>query len=167
MNSTSPWHSKPPAAVLAELHSNADGLTEEEAGLRLTTYGPNQLNEQTGKSFLRRVWDQFQNALIYVLMGAACITALLGHWVDTGVIVAVIIINGLVGVVQEGKAEKALLAIRALLSLTAIVQRAGERYSVPAENWCRGTWFTFSPGIPCLQICDCCGYGSCELMNPF
>ncbi|WP_152206619.1 HAD-IC family P-type ATPase [Marinobacter changyiensis] len=134
MDSDNAWHSQEPAAVLAELDSTPDGLTEEEARSRLATYGPNQLSEQAGRTFLRRVWDQFQNALIYVLMGAACITALLGHWVDTGVIVAVVVINALVGVIQEGKAEKALLAIRALLSITAIVQRSGQRHTVPAES---------------------------------
>lgn len=74
-----------------------------------------------------RLLMQFHNVLIYILIIAAVITALLDHWIDTWVILAVIIINALIGFVQEGKAEKALDSIRNMLSLDAVVTRNGER----------------------------------------
>jgi magnesium-transporting ATPase (P-type) len=81
-----------------------------------------------------RFFTQFHNVLIYVLVGAAFVTALLGHWVDSGVIFAVVIINAIIGFIQEGKAEKALDAIRKMLSQQAMVKRDGKFISLPAEK---------------------------------
>ncbi len=83
---------------------------------------------------LRRFLAQFENLLIYVLIAAAAVTAALGHWVDTGVILAVVLVNAVLGFLQEGKAERALDAIREMLSPQAIVIRDRRRRMVPAEE---------------------------------
>ncbi len=79
-----------------------------------------------------RLLAQFHNILLYVLIAAALVTFLLGHLVDSGVIIGVVIINGLIGFIQEGKAEKAIDAVRNMLSAQATVIRAGRRYQLPA-----------------------------------
>jgi magnesium-transporting ATPase (P-type) len=87
---------------------------------------------------LARFLSQFNNLLIYVLLGSAVVTALLQHWVDTGVILAVVLINAVFGFVQEGRAEKALDAVKAMVSSRANVLRDGLRMAVPAEELVAG-----------------------------
>ncbi len=127
-------HARPADALLDALRSGPQGLAENEAGSRLTEYGPNQLPEPPRDGPLKRLLLQFHNVLIYVLLGSAVITALLRHWADTGVILAVVVINAVLGFVQEGKAEKALGAIRRMLAPVATVVRDGTRRSLPAEQ---------------------------------
>jgi magnesium-transporting ATPase (P-type) len=129
-----PWHTLPAAEALAQLGATAEGLPEAEARARLATHGPNRLPEPPRRSALARFLLQFHNILIYVLLGSAVITAGLGHVVDTAVILAVVIANAVIGYIQEGKAEKALEAIRHMLAPRASVLRAGERHSVPGEQ---------------------------------
>lgn len=81
-----------------------------------------------------RLLAQCHNVLIYVLIAAAAVTVLLEHLVDAGVIVGVVVVNGLIGFIQEGKAEKAIDAVRNMLSAQATVIRAGRRYQLPAES---------------------------------
>ncbi len=81
-----------------------------------------------------RLLLQFHNVLIYVLLGAAVVTATLGHAVDTAVILGVVLINALIGFIQEGKAEKSLDAIRKMLSLHAVVLRDGRPQEIAAED---------------------------------
>jgi magnesium-transporting ATPase (P-type) len=96
--------------------------------------GPNRLSERRGRGPLARFLLQFHNVLIYILLVAAAVTAALGHWADSGVIVGVVVINAIVGFVQEGKAEQALAAIRRMLSLKATVLRDGHHLSIDAEQ---------------------------------
>ncbi|MDA0188826.1 MAG: HAD-IC family P-type ATPase, partial [Proteobacteria bacterium] len=133
MNPPRSWPDIDAAAALAALRSDRDGLSADEAGRRLAEHGPNRLTPPKRRGPLLRFLLQFHNVLIYVLLGAATVTALLGEWVDTGVIVGVVVINALIGFIQEGKAEKSLDAIRNMLSLSAIVVRAGRRQEIPAE----------------------------------
>lgn len=98
--------------------------------MRLETYGANRLPEAPKRSVLIRFLLHFHNILIYMLIGSAVITAFLNHWVDTGVILAVVIANAIIGFIQEGKAEKAMDAIRQMLAPHANVLRGGERVSV-------------------------------------
>src|SRR5690606_29663637 len=86
------------------------------------------------RSALVRFLMQFHNVLIYVLLAAGVITALLGHWVDSGVIFGVVVINAFVGFIQEGKAEQAMDAIRHMLSPRAAVLRDGLVREIPAEE---------------------------------
>jgi len=131
---TSPWHSYPPEQVLAALGSGPDGLSSAEVGRRLEYYGANRLKPPKSQSVFFRFLLQFHNVLIYILLVASCMTAFLGHWVDSAVILGVVVINAIIGFVQEGKAEKALSAIRQMLSLNASVLRAGQRIQIPAEE---------------------------------
>jgi len=128
------WHAQPVAETLRRLGAPIEGLSEADADERLARYGPNRLRPPKRQGPLVRFLLQFHNLLIYVLLGAAVVTAGLGHWVDTGVIIGVVVINALVGFIQEGKAESALEAIRSMLSLQATVQRDGHRVVVPAER---------------------------------
>ena len=127
-------HAALTARVLEQLASNPTGLTDAEARRRLEQYGSNRLSERRGRGPLLRFALQFHNVLIYVMLVAALVTAVLGHWVDTGVIVGVVVINALVGFVQEGKAEQALAAIRRMLSLKATVLREDHLRVLPAEE---------------------------------
>jgi magnesium-transporting ATPase (P-type) len=128
------WHAIEGAQALAELASAREGLSASEAKARLEMHGPNRLPPPPRRGPLMRFLAQFHNVLIYVLIGSAAITAALGEWVDAGVIAGVIVINAIVGFIQEGKAEEALEAIRKMLSLSALVLRGGERRVLPAEQ---------------------------------
>jgi len=127
-------HAQDYPAVLRALGATEGGLSAAEAAQRLERHGPNRLTERRGRGPLARFLLQFHNVLIYVLLAAAGVTALLGHWVDTGVIVGVVVINAIVGFIQEGKAERALEAIRRMLSLRSLVLRDGRSVTVPAEE---------------------------------
>jgi magnesium-transporting ATPase (P-type) len=131
---TTHWHAIPAEEALALLDSQATGLGGEEAHRRLQEHGPNHLPQPRRRSAFMRLLLQFHNILIYVLLLAAVVTALLGHWVDTAVIIGVVVINALIGFIQEGKAEKALDAIRRLLSQKASVLRDGRRLDILAED---------------------------------
>jgi magnesium-transporting ATPase (P-type) len=132
------WHATSHEGVLFSLQSSASGLTEPEAQRRLAQYGPNRLPEPPKRSLLKRFLLQFHSVLIYVLLGAATITALLDHLVDTLVILAVVLVNAIIGVLQEGKAEKAMDAIRQMLAPQAAVLRGGRRHTVPGEQLVAG-----------------------------
>tara|TARA_R110001583_G_scaffold195062_1_gene368878 strand:- start:263 stop:3016 length:2754 start_codon:yes stop_codon:yes gene_type:complete len=129
------WHALPYPVVLDRLNvTEAKGLAEKEASERLAAFGPNVLSPPHRRGPMVRFLLQFHNVLIYVLLAAALVTAVLAHWVDTAVIVGVVVINALIGFIQEGKAERALEAIRKMLSLYASVMRDGKRTQIPAED---------------------------------
>ena len=120
--------------ALAAVVSNAEGLSHAEAAGRLAKYGQNRLIPPKRRGPLLRFLLQFHNVLIYVLLASAGITAFLAHWVDTSVIVGVVVINAIVGFIQEGKAEQAMDAIRRMLSAEATVLRDGKREVIAAEE---------------------------------
>ncbi len=127
-------HARTADACLAALDSRPHGLTEAEVARRLAEHGPNRLPEVRGRGPVLRILAQFHNVLIYVLLGAAGVTAALQHWVDTGVILAVVLVNALIGFIQEGKAEAAMAAIRRMLAPRAAVLREGRRVSVDGAD---------------------------------
>ncbi len=129
-----PWHALAAVAALDLARTSAGGLTQAEAEARLQTHGPNRLAEVQPPGLLARLLRQFNNLLLFVLMAAALVTALMGHWVDTVVIMAVVVLNAVIGFIQEGKAEKALQAIRHLLSPHAVVLRDGHQREVDAAD---------------------------------
>ena len=130
----SAWHSICIDSVLEKLGETSAGLTRHEAEARLKTHGPNRLPEPPKRSTVIRFLLQFHNILIYVLIGSAAITASLDHWIDTFVILAVVLANAIIGFIQEGKAEKAMDAIRQMLAPHASVLRSGERHSIEGEK---------------------------------
>jgi len=129
-----PWHALPPEAALQQLHTSEHGLTPGEVARRLDQWGLNQLAPVPPTPAWRRFLRQFDNLLIYVLIASATVTAALGHGVDTGVILLVILANGLIGFLQEGKAEQALAAIRAMIAPQATVLRDGHRQTIEAAH---------------------------------
>ncbi len=127
------WHTLSTENSLELLNAPAGGLSHEEATKRLAEYGPNRLPEAARRSGFMRFLQQFHHILIYVLIGSAVITAALDHWIDTGVILAVVVANAVIGFIQEGKAEKAMDAIRHMLAPRANVLRDGERHSIEGD----------------------------------
>lgn len=124
------WHAASEQFVLEALGASRDGLTSSAAAERLERAGPNALPTAKARSPLQRFLAQFHNVLIYVLLAAAVLTALLGHVVDTGVIIAVVIANAVIGFIQEGRAEQAMSAIRQMLTPKSAVLRDGERRTI-------------------------------------
>ncbi|RUQ36129.1 MAG: cation-transporting P-type ATPase [Candidatus Competibacteraceae bacterium] len=141
-----PWHTLSVAHTLQELATTPGGLSTAEAQRRLQIHGPNRLRPPQRRGPVLRFLLQFHNVLIYVLLLSAGITAVLGHAVDTGVILGVTLINAIVGFVQEGKAESALAAIRNMLSLKATVLRDGQRCEIAAEELVPGDWVLLQSG---------------------
>ncbi|WP_407692420.1 cation-transporting P-type ATPase [Rhabdonatronobacter sediminivivens] len=128
-----PW-ATPVAEVLEHVDAGEKGLSASEAAARLDKHGPNKLPEAERRSTLMRFVVQFHNVLIYVLLGAALIKALMGHWIDTGVILAVVVLNAIIGFIQEGRAEAAMEAIRGMLAPRAAVLRDGKRVTVDGAD---------------------------------
>lgn len=128
------WHHISIDLALKKLDSAPVGLSQHEAEARIKTHGSNRLPDPPKRSNIIRFLLQFHNILIYVLLGSAAITAVLNHWIDTFVILAVVLANAIIGFVQEGKAEKAMDAIRQMLAPHASVLRNGERHSIEGDK---------------------------------
>ena len=105
---------------------SSQGLTPDDAARRLAQYGPNRLPEGSKRGPLMRFLLQFDNILVYVLLAAGFVKLMLGLWLDASIITGVVVINALLGFIQEGKAEKALDSIRNMLSSEARTLRDGE-----------------------------------------
>lgn len=137
MNGTIPptsFHALSKDDALRSVGAVATGLTSAEAARRLAEHGPNRLPEAPKRNALVRFFAHFHNVLIYVLIASAAITAALQHWVDTGVILAVVLANAVIGFVQEGRAEQAMEALRGMLAPRSAVLRDGRRHSVDAAD---------------------------------
>jgi magnesium-transporting ATPase (P-type) len=132
--STRSWHAMEAGEVLTVLNGTESGLDSAEATRRLQEYGHNVLPDPEKAGALRRFLGHFNNMLIYILLAAALFTAFLEEWVDMGVILAVVLINAVIGFIQEGKAERAMEAIRGMLSPTATVLRNGEEVEIAARE---------------------------------
>lgn len=139
------WHVLQPADVREKLKAEKP-LSDAEVGHRLATHGPNALPEARASGPWARLGRQLKNFLIYVLAVAAVITASLGHWVDAGVILAVVVIQTLVGFIQEGKAEQALSAIRHMLAPKARVVRSDGQHQIDAATLVPGDTVLLEPG---------------------
>ncbi len=128
------FHHRTVDDCLQFLESDTDGISAREAATRLKAHGPNRLPAPHRRGPVRRFLAQFHNVLIYVLIGAAVLTAALGHLIDTFVIVAVVLVNTVLGFIQEGKAESAIAAIRDMLAPSASVLRDGRREQIDGED---------------------------------
>ncbi|MDO8900591.1 MAG: cation-transporting P-type ATPase [Phenylobacterium sp.] len=128
------WHALEVQAVLDLLDTAADGLSETEAARRLDTHGPNALPRGKGRNRLLAFLRHFHNLLIYVLIAAGLLAAMIGHLTDAVVIFAVVLANALIGYIQEGRAEKSLEAIQGMIEPHASVIRGGARLTVTADE---------------------------------
>jgi magnesium-transporting ATPase (P-type) len=153
-----PWHALTVDEVLKRLTtSTGKGLDGGEASTRLQRYGPNRLPEGKKRGPFMRFLAQFNNILVYVLLGAGFTKLMLNLWVDAGIIFGVVILNALLGFIQEGKAEKALDSIRNMLSAEARTLRGGETRMIPAEQLVPGDVVLLESGdkIPAdLRLAD-------------
>ena len=123
-----------------------EGLSAEEAKARKECVGPNRLPSAAKQSEVLRFLRQFHNLLIYVLLGAALLAASIGHYTDAAVILAVIVVNAIIGYLQEGRAERALDAIRTMIDPRSTVVRDGRRLVIPAEDIVPGDLVLLEPG---------------------
>lgn len=133
-NEHTSWHSQSESEVLNKLASQRIGLSDSMAQDRLHTYGANRLPAPHKIPAWLRFLQQFHNVLVYVLIVAGVIAGLLGHWIDTIVILGVVVINAIIGFIQEGRAEASIDAIRHLLSLQARVMRDGHQKIIDSEH---------------------------------
>lgn len=129
------WHTYNPEQVLERLETLADqGLTTVEANSRLAKYGPNQLKEIPPPTFWQMLYAQFNNFVVILLIVAAIISAILGDYIEAAAIMAIVILNATLGVVQERRAEQALAALRKLAAPDAQVIRDSSRQVIPASS---------------------------------
>ncbi len=128
------FHSKPVEKVLKELSSGIKGLSPEEAKTRLQDFGPNEIPEKKSKHPVLIFLKQFHSILIYILIAAAAISFFIGHAIDVYVILAVILINAIIGFIQEHKAERSIQALKRMIVPHAKVFRGGELLQVHAKE---------------------------------
>ena len=127
------------AETIGELKTDSQkGLTMAEAGRRRKLYGRNEMREARKKTFFQSFWEQLNDPLIYVLIVAAAVSVFLGEVSDAVIIGVVVIVNATVGVLQEGKARKALESLKKLTSPKATVIREGKRMEIPAADLVKG-----------------------------
>lgn len=141
-----PFHALSTADALAAVEASTGGLNRDEVTRRLEVHGANQLPEPPRRSAFLRFLSHFHNLLIYVLLASAAVTAVLGHGIDTGVILAVVLVNAVIGFIQEGRAEQAMAAIRGMLAPRSAVLRDGRRTSVDAADLVPGDIVLVEPG---------------------
>ncbi len=126
------WHALQAEEVLNHLRVENRGLTSEQARERLAQYGPNQLLEAPRPTFLQMLWEQLNNFVVILLIVASLISALLGDYVEAAAIMAIVVLNAILGLVQERRAEEALAALKKLAAPDAQVIRDGKRVSIPS-----------------------------------
>jgi len=141
VTSSSPtnWHSLKTKEALERLGVSPDkGLASEEAASRLKKVGPNQLKEAPPTTVWQMLWEQFSDFVVMLLIVAAIISAFLGDWVESAAIMAIVLLNAALGVVQNRRAEKELAALRRLAAPEANVLRDGSRISLPGRELAPG-----------------------------
>ncbi len=128
-------HGKPVAEVASAFQTHLEhGLTQQESQERLHKLGANELTEKPRPGFLSLLWNQFNNYLVIILIVAALIALALGEWVDSIAIMIIVVLNAVVGVIQESKAEQALAALKKMSAPNAQVIRDGRQTTVPGRE---------------------------------
>jgi len=128
------WHQKEFKAVLEELEVTADGLRSDEARRRLTQYGRNELVEKGKRSVLAMILDQFRDFMILILIAAAVVSGFMGEVADTIAILVIVLLNAILGVSQEYRAEKAMEALKQMAASVVRVLRDGGVSSIPGAE---------------------------------
>jgi potassium/sodium efflux P-type ATPase len=141
------WYQLDEKEVFRNLQTSEQGLSLAEASQRLHKYGPNTLPEEEGVSRLKMVLHQFTSPLIYILLAAAVVTATLGDYIDTGVIVSILILNAIIGFIQENKAETSVRALKSMVVSKAKVVRDGREKEIVTEDLVPGDAVLLSSGI--------------------
>lgn len=153
------WFNKSSEEISQELNTNLlEGLSIEEAQSRLEKYGHNKLKSTAKKSLLRLFFEQINDILIYILIAAAIISGILGEISDSIIIAIVIILNSVIGLIQESKAEKSLEALKKLSTPKAVVKRNGKLKEIPSEEVVLGDIIILDAGryIPCdIRLIEC------------
>jgi Ca2+-transporting ATPase len=128
------WHTLTTEDVLRHLEVQEEGLTAEQAEHRSRHYGLNQLQEASRPAFIQMLWEQVNNFVVILLIVASLISALLGDYIEAGAIMAIVILNAVLGIVQERRAEEALAALKRLAAPDAQVLRDGRRQTLPTRE---------------------------------
>jgi magnesium-transporting ATPase (P-type) len=128
------WHALAPEAVLERIQSTPEGLSEEEGRQRLARHGPNVLHRESENGPLRVLFRQINNPLIWVLLGSAVLAIGLGKVTDGLVVLAVVVLNTVIGFVQEFRAGKAIEALSRMVPEVATVLRGGRKVTIPAPE---------------------------------
>ena len=141
------WHATTVAEIEALLETCPDGLAGDEPATRLSRFGPNELDEVPPPSRLVTFVGQFRSPLIYILLGAAIVTAALSEWIDAVVIAAVLLINAIIGFTQERRADASVRALRELVSPQARVIRRGHGRQLPSRELVPGDLVLLETGV--------------------
>ena len=133
-HSREPWHTKTTQEVLEAFQTTVEGLSDAEAEKRLQQYGKNALHQSAKRTVLQMIKTQITDPMVLILIGASVFSAVLKEWTEAIVIMAIVILNAVIGIVQEKKAESSLEALRSMSTPNARVLRQGEESIVPAEE---------------------------------
>jgi len=129
------WHALQADQVLQSLEVPVEtGLSDAEVKERLEKFGYNELQEQPGRTFWQKLWEQINSFVIWLLIGAAVISAVLGDWVEAGAILLIVVLNAIMGIIQESRAEASLAALKKMAAPEAQVLREGHRIMVPSRE---------------------------------
>jgi Ca2+-transporting ATPase len=128
------WHALPPEEVLHSLKVQENGLSSDEAARRLTEYGQNELHAAPRPGLLHMLWEQINSFVVWLLIIASVVSALLGDEIEAAAIMAIVVLNAVLGIIQERRAEEALAALKKLAAPEAHVLRDGKRVSVPSRD---------------------------------
>ena len=129
-----PWHALKLTEVYETLHTSEEGLGDAEAAERLKKYGRNELRSKPPKTILQMLKAQIVDPMVLILIGAAAFSAILQEWTEAAVIFVIVIVNAIIGIVQEKKAQSSLEALRNMSAPTARVLRQGEESVIPASD---------------------------------
>src|SRR3990172_7429451 len=146
-SSTMKYYQRTIEDVLAALSSSQEGISQDEAKRRLLEYGPNELKETKKTTPLGMLLDQFKDFMIIVLLAAAVISGIIGEAVDTIAIVVIVVLNAIIGFIQEYRAEKAMEALKLMASPTATVIRDGVTMAVPSPEVVPGDIVLLEAGV--------------------
>jgi len=128
------WHALSTEEILEYFKVRENGLTSSEVTRRQALYGLNQLTEAPRPAFLKLLWEQFNNFIVMLLIVASVVSALLGEWVDATAIIAIVLLNAILGIIQERRAEQALAALKKLAAPEARVLRDGHHGTVSSHD---------------------------------
>ena len=144
------WYQLSAADALKQLSSDsAAGLSSAEAQTRLATVGPNELVERGGRTRWEIIVEQLTGVLTILLFVAALVSAMLGDWLEAVVILAIVVLNAVLGYVQEYKAEQSMAALKRMSVPHVRVRRDGKSRRSRRASWCPATWCSWRPATSC------------------